>query len=110
MAEVTLRRLEREVKKMDPNQDRDTDGFRAAVVALAGATVSTRIPDLVKFTGYDRVMVGMWVRNLRRAGVFRRDGKVACDWFEKDGAYAFWMDVCVALGWFERVRAGRTDG
>jgi hypothetical protein len=100
---MTIQKIRKEVKRMDSKLEVDQDEYVAAVVCLSALHVGTSsIRKLAEFTGYAVPRISPMVHSLRSNGVFRRDGKVACAWFEKDGQIAFWMDVCIALGWMQR--------
>lgn len=95
----TLGDVKAEVRRMDPDLDEDDDGFKAATVLLASVVVGTNQRGLVKFTHYPAALIAKFAANLRRSGIWIKDGRVAhSGWLDKDGGIAFWMDVCVAQG------------
>lgn len=104
--------IKREIRRMDPQlKDENDETFKAAVVLMSATQTSgNSIRALQKFTGYTRPFVARIVAGAQKNGIFRGDGKIACEWFDKDGGIAFWMDVCCVLGLMERTRAvGATE-
>lgn len=104
---VSLRRVRREVRKLDPKLDRADDAYRAAVVMLfAFANGEHRLRKLADATAMPYRDVATWFTRLRANRVLRRDGRWAIEWFDEDtGGIAFWLDVNIALGLMQRVRS-----
>ena len=99
---MTLNEIKAEVKKMDPQLDRRTKAFKAAVCLLSALQVGADSEAVSKFTGYPRKLVDAFTERLISGGVWR-EGKTCCEWFEEDnGGIAFWLDVCVAQGLMDR--------
>lgn len=92
------------VKEMDPNLSEEDGAFAAAMVLIAATQVGTKADRIAKRTGLKREVVRAYNRRLREQGVFIKNGKIACEWFDKKtGGIAFWMDVSVAEGLMNRV-------
>jgi hypothetical protein len=99
---TSLKRLHREIHKLDPKVEPGSDTFNAAVVTLASAIVGPNIRRLAKLTKLPLAYVTTIGRRLRENGIWM-GSKVACDWNDKEsGAIEFWLDVCVAQGLLER--------
>ncbi len=100
---VTIDTIRKEVARLDPKLDVESDGYKAAVVLLSSLQVGPNIKRTAKFAQYPRAKVARFSRNLRKSGVWR-GGKLYVEWFEeKNGGIAFWMDVCVAEGLMARI-------
>jgi hypothetical protein len=95
----TLKEIEAAILKSDPNEDRANESFKAQVVLLASASYGPNQVRLAKLTGYPRPLIAKFNHNLRRNGVWK-NGKVHGDWSDGVG---FMADVCVALGFTNRV-------
>jgi hypothetical protein len=99
---MTQKEIIAEVKKLDPNLSESDSSFKTARLMLTAATEGVFNADvLAGLVGLPRSFVRKRIKNLRDNGVFK-DGKVYCEWFDKNGGIAFWMDVCVAEGWMGR--------
>lgn len=94
------------VKELDPKLSEKDGAFAAAMVLIAASQVGTKADRIAKRTGLKRELVRAYNRRLREQGIFTKDGKIACDWFDKEsGGIAFWMDVAVAEGLMQKVPA-----
>lgn len=102
MSQLTLRQIKNAVKKMDDTVTPDDEAYQAAVIMLAALQVGANIRRVAQFTGYPIREVARIGQCLRKNGIWV-GSKTKCEWFEKDGGIAFWMDVSVALGYMERV-------
>jgi hypothetical protein len=89
------------VRKLDPNLKLDDPAFDVAVVLLSGLYVGPNVRKIARFAHLPRPFVAEVGRRLRANGVWRGH-KIEAGWFEKNGAYAFWLDVTVGLGYLER--------
>jgi len=98
------RTIRETVRKLDPNLKTDDPAFDVAVVLLSGLYVGPNGQKIARFARLSRAFVGEVARRLRANGVWRGH-KIAADWFEKNGVYAFWLDVTVGLGLLERTAA-----
>jgi hypothetical protein len=99
---VTLGRIQREIRKMDPALNESDGVFKSATILLSALQVGTSVRALSKFTGLPAALVKERVVRLRASNVFRRDGKIRAGWFDKDGAMDFWLDCLVAEGMMQR--------
>lgn len=91
------------VRESDPNLDERTKDFHAAVVLLAMLEVGPHERQLMHFTGYGIFTIRHLLDNWKKNGVI--DGEIICHggWDDpEDGAVAFWLDVGVGTGVFER--------
>jgi hypothetical protein len=102
MSSLTLRQIKNVVHKMDDTITPDDEAYQAAVIMLAALQVGANIRRVARFTGYPIREVARIGYCLRANGIWS-GSKTKCDWFEKDGGLAFWLDVSVALGYMERV-------
>lgn len=99
---LTLEKIQREVKRLDPKLHKNDNLFKTAVLMFSALRVGPSTKRLVEFTGYPTSFVEPRVQRLRKAKIFVR-GKVRCAWFEKAGGeIAFWCDVLVAEGMLDR--------
>lgn len=101
MNKLTLRQIKNAIHKLDPAIEPDDNAYQAAVIMLAALQVGANIRQIARFTGYLIHEVAEIGRRLRANGVWC-GSKTRCEWFEKDGGLAFWMDANVALGYMER--------
>jgi hypothetical protein len=94
--------FEKEVKRLDPQVNKEDDAFKTGVLLLASLQEGANIQRLAKFTGYDKGFIRERAARARKNGIFV-GGEVRCDWFdEKAGGVAFWVDVLVAQGLLAR--------
>jgi hypothetical protein len=89
------------VKKLDPKLEEDSGAFMAAMVLIASTQVGPNVEKIAKRTGLKRAVVREYGKRIRGNGIWQ-GGKIACDWFDKDGGIAFWCDVAVAEGLMNR--------
>ena len=77
--------------------------WEAALVLLSAVEIGCDdLQKLAEFSGVDLETIKEFEPRLRKAGVWREDGKTACEWFEEGGALALILDSMVALGLMER--------
>lgn len=97
----------REVRKLDKNLLESDPTFPTAMVLLAATAVGTNSDEIAKATELPRSQVRSIAAKARVQGIFRGGQVQHSGWFEEDGGFAFWLDVCVAQGLMNRVhRAG----
>jgi hypothetical protein len=104
---LTVERVRREVKRMDPELGEGEEGFDAAVVLMSLLSIPRpwKPRAVARWTGVPERRVATYLARLRKNGVIHR-GKLAIDWADPaTGAIAFWLDVTIALGYIERVQA-----
>lgn len=104
---MTFARVQDEAERVSGAKDRDDVQFKTAAVLMSSAVVGPDEAKLAEFTGYDRAFIDAIGERLRKSKVWHK-GKIASDWFGKDGDITFNMDVCVALGWMKRGKAPRS--
>lgn len=102
--EMTRLKIEEIVMQADPNLDLNSETFLAACVLLTSATIGPSADRVARFLEEPRKLVRTFGRRLRENGLWR-DGMVHCgDWFDKKSGWAaFWLDVGVAIGYFNVV-------
>ena|GEM_PF-7054342 len=106
MAKYTVSDVRKEVRRLDPKLKEDDRAFWAATVMLSALVVGANVRRLARFTGYGPEFIWSVRDNLRRGGIWRRDGRTRCEWGDpKNGGVAFWIDVAVAMGYLERHEA-----
>jgi len=98
---LTLRQIKNAVHRLDPAIKPVDEAYSVAVIMLAALQVGANIRRVARFTGYLIREVAEIGRRLRTNGVWCGP-KTQCEWFEKDGGIAFWMDANVGLGYMER--------
>lgn len=93
----------KESKRLNGDKDSGSDGVVCGAMMLAalreGPGSLKRLSKVVE-VDYDRLRP--MYDNLRRNKVFGQK-KIYCDWFSDDGGISFIADVCVGIGWFERI-------
>ena len=100
--ELTLAKIKKAVRKLDPDCKPESEAFKAAVCLLASLQVGPNAKKIAEFTKYRERTVRNFAGHLRDSGVWR-NGKVRCEWFdERHGGVAFWLDVAVATGMVRR--------
>ncbi len=100
---IELAEIHRTVLESDPDADKDSDSYHAAVVLLAALKVGQRPKVLAEFTRYPIDQIKEFSANLRANNVWNRGRTYHSGWDnEEDGGIAFWLDVSVALGFIER--------
>jgi len=103
MEKDLVKRINLELKRLDPRLSPEDESFKAAAVLLAGLEIGLNISKLSKALGYDRSLVCKFAYNLRKSRVWR-GRKTYANWNdEESGGVAFWMDVCVAQGLMEKI-------
>ena len=100
--EWTIKDVKKEVKRLDTELKDNDKGFRVAVLLISSLVCGNQIKELVKFTGYSEYFIKETSKNLRKNGIWEGKKIAAHEWFEKDGAIAFWCDVNVGLGYLEK--------
>lgn len=100
----TVGNVKKEIKRMDPALDENDDAFKAAVIMLYGSiTGKHHSRSLQAKTGYPMDFIVSVTGNLRKSGIWTKDGKTAADWNnEESGGVEFWIHVSVGLGFIER--------
>jgi hypothetical protein len=99
---LSLDQLKAEVRKMDPALKPNDSTFKSALLMLAGLQIGTgNLAALKRLTGLSMHFIRERAQRLRDNGIWR-DGVTACNWFGKDGALAFWLDVTIAEGLLRR--------
>jgi hypothetical protein len=99
---MTLKQIEAEVRRMDPNVEPGSDTFKTAVILLSALVVGANTRRVVAFTGYAKEEVEARATNLKQCGIWK-GGKTHSDWDDPEhGGVAFWMDCCVADGMLKR--------
>lgn len=99
---ATRNRVIATVRELDPDLDEQDDGFKAAMVLVAGLMVGPITSKVSELTKLPLAFVEKCASNLEASGVWK-DGKTHADWDDPEqGGWAFWMDVLVAEGMLER--------
>ena len=104
MKQLTLERIQREVRRISGDKDDANLSNQAAVVLLSALQVGTSQRALTAFTKFPRRTVAGFVRRAREQGIFTRDGKVQAQWFDENGSIALLADSMVLCGLFNRAK------
>lgn len=82
---------------------RDTNETKTAAVMIASAHIGPNIKRISKFLKIPRRFVSIVSKRLRKSGVWS-GGKIRCNWADKhNGGLEFNLDLCVGLGWLNKV-------
>lgn len=101
MEETKIETIIEEVKRLDPKLKQDDEGFLIATILLSGLVVGANSEAISKFLGISLDKVEKYEKNLVKNKIWVK-GKTQCEWFDKDGTIALWMDVAVAQGYMEK--------
>jgi hypothetical protein len=101
----TLREVRAEVARMDPNLD--SAAFAVAEMMVSALIVGANKRRIATLLGRPIATFRTEFDRLQSAGVFRRDGRIACEWDKPkgEGGVAFWLDAAIAQGLLRRTRA-----
>ncbi len=104
MKRISLKRLVKEVHRLDPKLSKEDDAFKCAVVLLTAALATgPNVNKVSQFCGYPRTLVRRFASNLRASQVWGHKYICSSDWNDKkSGGIAFWLDVSIGLGFIER--------
>jgi hypothetical protein len=100
--EITREQLVAAVLNLDKNLIEGEVYFKTALFMLGALYVGHDLGKLEKLTGVEREFIEPRADRLRRARIWVKDDKTACEWFEDGGGVAFWIDVAVAEGLMNR--------
>lgn len=100
----SLAGIKKIVRELDPKLPATDDAYKVATILLSSALNKQKTSaDIVRFTGLPAEFVTATMLNLRKNGLGWKRGKfVHGGWLENGGGMAFWLDVGVGLGWFEK--------
>lgn len=100
---VTLAETVALLKELDPKLTEDDEAFRAGLVLLTAANVGANVRRVASFTGFPRREVSAYAARLRANGIWK-NGRIHVEWAEggEGSGVAFWCDVNVACGIFQR--------
>lgn len=99
---ITREFLIKEIKHLEPGIEEGSDNFNTALMLLASVVVGANQRKIASFTKLPISFISPRAKRLRENQVWQ-GGKVACEWFEKDGgSIAFWCDALVAEGLVKR--------
>lgn len=102
---MTREQIVKELFKMEPNSDPESEVFKAQLVMLSALSQETLdVRKLAKFTKVPIGLVNKFAKNLRKGRIWR-GRKIYANWFEEDGVIDFNLDTCVAVGWIEKKAA-----
>jgi hypothetical protein len=103
MEKPSREELVKHILKSDPNENPESESFRAQLVMLMSASHGTMdVKKLAKLTGVPHSLVWKFAHNLRKNGVWH-GRKICANWLDKEnGGTAFMLDVCVATGLMAR--------
>lgn len=100
---ITLERIEKEMRYMDPKLSETDPTFEAGVILMASWVVGPNIKRISDFTLYTREVVAEYSKNFREGGLWR-GGKILHS--EPYDGVQFWLDVSVGLGHVRIEREG----
>lgn len=92
------------LRKMDPNLKPEAVEYPYALVLLTACAVGPNADKIARRARMPRSEARRVAADCRRRGIFK--GRYIHDsgWFDKKyGAFNFWLDVAVAVGWMQRV-------
>ena len=106
MKKITAEFVKSEARRITGQKSIDAQAL------LASAFVGPNVSEIMKFLGLSersRTNLTRMAALLERNGIWLKNGKIAADWFGKDGGLAFNIDLCVARGLLQRTdsEAGR---
>ena len=101
---MTREDLVQEILKNDPNEDQDSEAFKAQLVLLASAVLGTfNQTKLRDFTKVEGSLIAKFAHNLRKSGVWKGRNTICANWCdEEEGGVAFMLDTLVATGMMQR--------
>jgi hypothetical protein len=100
---ITLEFIKQEVRKLDPRLLESEKEFDIAVVLLSLAPKHLNRKRVCEFTKYPMSFIDEVFDKLIANKVIE-NGRLSVEWFKKEGGViAFWLDVCVVMGWIARV-------
>ncbi len=100
---ISINRVRDEVMRITDMNTADK-GFMEAVVLFSSAFVGPNIKRLAQFTGYTRKQINKISKRARQQEIWIKH-RICADWFnEKYGGINFNTDLCVILGWLDKVR------
>lgn len=102
---MTLEEIKKSLRAMDDSFDDDDENCQASIVMLAAVEIGQDLRKLHKFTGISQSRIAKFAHNLRKSGIWRREGNkfVTCaNWFEDGGRIDFIADSLVATGMLKR--------
>jgi hypothetical protein len=102
---LTRAALREEIKKLDTALEPDSSSYVSACILMASAFVGANMRAVADLTGYCLDAVRKRAARLRKNGLWRGNRVFHSGWDDaEDGAWAFWLDVCIAEGLLKRVR------
>lgn len=104
MKQITLQRIQREVRKISGDNDDTNEANQASVVLLSALQVGTSVRALTQFTKLPRATVAKFVRKAREQGIFTHNGKIRAQWFNEGGGVALIADSLVLCGLMNRAK------
>ena len=97
----TKERLEKYVKKLIKDNVISREDSEIALILLASTQVGV---DVIEISKYLNISLGK-VKKVEKKAIANKiwsQGKINCNWFEKDGVIAFGLDIAVIKGLIER--------
>ncbi len=98
---ITLATIKKELHSLDPKLPETDDAYKVGLILLSALQVGAKQKAVADFTGLPISFVQPVAARLRKNKVWV-NGITRGDWFSKDGGIAFWLDVGIGQGYFER--------
>jgi hypothetical protein len=102
MKAVSLEKLKKELRHLDKTLEEGSNDWNAGLTLLSSVVVGPNIKKISKYTHIPRKKIIPISKRLRKNKIWVGGKLKVHDWLEKGGVIAFWLDVCVALGWLKR--------
>jgi len=83
----------------DPMYDvRDNESYDIGIMLMSALVVGPYLPALIEFTDLLAEDLAYYFHMAMQFNIFTDDDKIACAWFERDGAMAFLSDIWCIQG------------
>lgn len=106
---MTIAKIQKEVRNMDPQLSGTDPAFHAAVVMMSALEIGQDVRKLARFTHVPLPTIREIAARLRAQGLWKNGTTYHSGWDDPEsGGVAFWLDVSIALGYLQRTQAAPT--
>lgn len=99
----TFHDIQQDILRMDPSLDTTDTIFKVAAILLSSLVVGPNARKIARYTAFPYRFVMRVSRRLRTSRVWIGTKVAGAGWADPElGGTAFWLDVCVGLGWLKR--------